>query len=43
MAVNMGNRELCYEIIEQAKTQIEQCKLYIESEPISGEELNPNL
>jgi len=42
MAVNMGNRELCYEIIEQAKTQIEQCKLYIESEPISGGELNPN-
>ena len=42
MAINIGNRDLCYEIIEQTKVQIEQCKLYIESEPISGGELNPN-
>jgi hypothetical protein len=42
MAINMGNREMCYEIIEETKLQIEQCKLYIESEPISGGELNPN-
>lgn len=40
MAVNMGNREMCYEIIEQCKLQIEQCKLYIESEPVTGQELN---
>ena len=30
MAVNMGNREMCYEIIEETKLQVEQCKLYIE-------------
>jgi hypothetical protein len=40
MALNMGNREMCYEIVEEAKLQIEQCKLYIESEPIIGQELN---
>ena len=40
MAVNMGNREMCYEIIEETKLQVEQCKLYIESEPIAGHELN---
>ena len=40
MALNMGNREMCYEIVEEAKLQIEQCKLYIESEPIVGQELN---
>lgn len=40
MALNMSNREMCYEIVEEAKLQIEQCKLYIESEPIAGQELN---
>jgi hypothetical protein len=40
MALNMGNRQMCYEILNQIKSQLDQCKLYIESEPISGKELN---
>jgi hypothetical protein len=38
--LNSGNRPMCYEIIEQIKDQLEQCKLYIESEPIYNKELN---
>jgi hypothetical protein len=40
MALNQGNRELCYEVIEEFRSQIEQLKMYVESEPISGSELN---
>ena len=40
MALNQGNRELCYEFIEEFKAQIEQLKMYVESEPISNNELN---
>ena len=40
MALNQGNRELCYEFIEEFKSQIEQLKMYIESEPTTGSELN---
>jgi hypothetical protein len=40
MALNQGNRELCYEMIEEFRSQIEQLKIYVESEPISGNELN---
>jgi hypothetical protein len=40
MGLNTGNRTLCYEVLEQLKNQLDQCKLYIESEPILGQELN---
>lgn len=39
-ALNQGNRDACYDIIEDIRDQIEQAKLYIESEPITGDELN---
>lgn len=38
--LNQGNREACYETVDSIREQIEQLKLYIESEPIIGEELN---
>lgn len=38
--LNQGNREACYETVESLKEQIEQAKLYIESEPTTGDELN---
>jgi hypothetical protein len=38
--LNQGKREGSHEIIENVREQIEQLKLYIESEPISGSELN---
>lgn len=40
MALNQGNRELCYKFIEEFRSQIEQLKMYIESEPILNNELN---
>jgi hypothetical protein len=40
MTLNQGNREACYEVIQSIREQIEQLKLYIESEPITGSELN---
>ena len=39
-AINQGNREACYEVIEMIREQVEQIASYIESEPISGRELN---
>lgn len=38
--LNNGDREGCYSNIENIKEQIEQIKLYIESEPIDGYEMN---
>jgi len=38
--LNQGNRDLCYETIDSIREQIEQLKLYIESEPMTGDELN---
>lgn len=40
LTLNQGNREACYEVIESLREQVEQLKLYIESEPITGSELN---
>jgi hypothetical protein len=40
MALNQGNRELCYEFINEFRSQIEQLKMYVESEPVSNNELN---
>ena len=38
--LNQGDRNASQEIIENIREQIEQLKLYIESEPLSGSELN---
>lgn len=38
--LNQGDRNGSHEIIENIREQIEQLKLYIESEPLSGSELN---
>ena len=38
--LNQGDRNASHEIIENIREQIEQLKLYIESEPLSGSELN---
>lgn len=39
-SINQGNREACFEVIEEIREQISQLNVYIESEPISGRELN---
>jgi septation ring formation regulator EzrA len=38
--LNQGDRNSSHEIIENIREQVEQLKLYIESEPLSGSELN---
>ena len=38
--INQGNREACYEVISNIREQVEQIAGYVESEPISGRELN---
>ena len=40
LTLNQGDRNACYEVIEALREQVEQLKMYIESEPITGEELN---
>jgi len=40
LALNQGNREAAREISLSIREQLEQIKLYIESEPIMGNELN---
>lgn len=40
LALNRSNRDDCFLIIEELKEIIDQVKGYIESEPISGLELN---
>ena len=40
--LNQGNRDICYETVELLRDQIDQIRGYIESEPIIGNELNPN-
>jgi len=40
LAVRQGNKQLYEETIENILEQISQIRLYIESEPISGSELN---
>jgi hypothetical protein len=41
LTLNQGDREGCYEVINLLREQVEQIKMYIESEPIAGNELNP--
>ncbi len=38
--LNQGDRNGSHEIIENIREQVEQLKLYIESEPLTGSELN---
>jgi hypothetical protein len=38
--LNQGDRDGSHEIIENIREQVEQLKLYIESEPLTGSELN---
>lgn len=40
LALNQGNRETAKETIDSIREQLEQIKLYIENEPIVGNELN---
>ena len=40
LALNQGNRDACFDIIEDIREQLDQAKLYIESEPTTGDELN---
>jgi hypothetical protein len=40
LGLNRGDRDGCYQIIEEIKVAIDQAKGYIESEPIVGNELN---
>jgi hypothetical protein len=40
LTLNQGDRNACYEVIEALREQVEQLKMYIESEPITGSELN---
>jgi septation ring formation regulator EzrA len=40
LTLNQGNRVASKEIIDLLREQLEQIKLYIENEPIIGNELN---
>jgi hypothetical protein len=40
LTLNQGDRNACYGVIEALREQVEQLKMYIESEPITGDELN---
>jgi septation ring formation regulator EzrA len=40
LTLNQGNRDAAKEVIESLREQVEQIKLYIENEPIIGNELN---
>jgi len=38
--LNRGDREASYEILDSTREILEQLKMYVESEPIEGGELN---
>jgi hypothetical protein len=38
--LNRGDREASYEVIESTREMLDQLKMYVESEPIAGSELN---
>jgi len=40
LLLNQGDRQACYELTESIREQLDQLRTYIESEPISGSELN---
>lgn len=41
--LNQGNRNQCYETLNSIREQIEQIRGYIDSEPITGAELNTSI
>ncbi len=40
LLLNQGDRQACYEQVESLREQLDQLRTYIESEPITGSELN---
>ena len=38
--LNRGNREASYEILEEVREQVSQLTMYVETEPITGSEIN---
>jgi hypothetical protein len=40
LTLNQGDRNACYEVVETLREQVEQIKTYIETDQISGSELN---
>ena len=40
LRLNQGDREACFELITDIREQISQIQLYLESEPMTGQELN---
>ena len=39
--LHQGRRDDCYETVDVIREQIDQIRTYIETDPISGAELNP--
>jgi len=39
--LNQNNKDQCYAIMESMKLKVEEIKSFIEMEPITGNELNP--
>lgn len=40
LSLNRGDRDACYQILEEMKETNEQLRGYVSSEPITGDELN---
>jgi len=40
LLLNQGDRGPCYELVDSLREQLDQLRTYIESEPVSGSELN---
>lgn len=41
LSLNQGNREECYKTVDNIREQLDQLRTYVESEPMTGSELNP--
>lgn len=42
LGLSRGDREGCFQVLNEIREIVEQAKGYVESEPISGYELNHN-
>jgi len=40
LSLNRGDRDACYQILEEMKETNEQLRGYVSSEPVTGDELN---
>jgi hypothetical protein len=40
LSLNRGDRDTCYQILEEMKETNEQLRGYVSSEPVTGDELN---